>query len=93
MFRKIIKRKRLILAVLGITAAFSLAVGTVRPVLISHLFPTAQTSAAKKQLPIYCVDTKGEKKIAISFDAAWGAGRSGSKNQALFHILYNRRRQ
>lgn len=25
-----------------------------------------------KELPIYCVDTP-EKKIAISFDAAWGA--------------------
>lgn len=25
-----------------------------------------------KQIPIYCVDTE-EKKIAISFDAAWGA--------------------
>ncbi|WP_066504433.1 polysaccharide deacetylase family sporulation protein PdaB [Abyssisolibacter fermentans] len=28
--------------------------------------------APKKELPIYCVDKK-EKKIAISFDAAWGA--------------------
>ena len=27
-----------------------------------------------KKLPIYCVDTK-EKKIALSFDAAWGAVR------------------
>lgn len=25
-----------------------------------------------KEIPIYCVDT-AEKKIAISFDAAWGA--------------------
>ncbi|MBQ8941736.1 MAG: polysaccharide deacetylase family protein [Firmicutes bacterium] len=73
MFKKIIKRKRLILAVLGITAAFSLSFGIVRPALISHFYPTVQTSAAKKMLPIYCVDTKGEKKIAVSFDAAWGA--------------------
>jgi len=28
--------------------------------------------AAKRDLPIYCVNTD-EKKIAISFDAAWGA--------------------
>lgn len=28
--------------------------------------------AGKKALPIYCVDTE-EKKISISFDAAWGA--------------------
>ncbi len=27
---------------------------------------------AKKELPIYCVETD-EKKVAISFDAAWGA--------------------
>ena len=25
-----------------------------------------------KKLPIYCVDTKGEKKVALTFDAAWG---------------------
>ncbi len=31
-------------------------------------------SAAARQLPIYCVEQpEGEKKIAISFDAAWGA--------------------
>lgn len=40
---------------------------------------TACTAAAKvvantgKKLPIYCVDTGDDKKIAISFDAAWGA--------------------
>ena len=28
-------------------------------------------SSGDKKLPIYCVDTS-EKKIAISFDAAWG---------------------
>ncbi|MDF2595600.1 MAG: polysaccharide deacetylase family protein [Clostridia bacterium] len=26
-----------------------------------------------KLLPIYCVNTNGEKKVALSFDAAWGA--------------------
>ena len=26
-----------------------------------------------KKLPIYCVNTNGEKKVALSFDAAWGA--------------------
>lgn len=29
------------------------------------------TSTAQRKLPIYCVDTQ-EKKIAVSFDAAWG---------------------
>jgi len=33
-----------------------------------------ETSAAKKKLPIYCVGTD-EKKVAISFDAAWGECR------------------
>lgn len=32
---------------------------------------TALYSPSKKELPIYCVDTE-EKKVAISFDAAWG---------------------
>lgn len=30
----------------------------------------ATLSASKKSLPIYCVETD-EKKVAISFDAAW----------------------
>lgn len=34
---------------------------------------TVAVSASKKKLPIYCVDTKGKKQVAISFDAAWGA--------------------
>lgn len=29
--------------------------------------------AHTKKLPIYCVNTNGEKKVALSFDAAWGA--------------------
>ena len=30
----------------------------------------------KKKLPVYRVDVGGEKKIAISFDAAWGADKT-----------------
>lgn len=33
---------------------------------------TAAAAAAKRKLPIYCVDRQ-DNKIAISFDAAWGA--------------------
>lgn len=35
---------------------------------------SSMSSASKtsKKLPIYCVDTKGQKKVAITFDAAWG---------------------
>ena len=37
-------------------------------------YPSAvSTAAASRQLPIYSVDTGGEKRCAISFDAAWGA--------------------
>ncbi|MCD7854096.1 MAG: hypothetical protein LUG66_00570 [Clostridiales bacterium] len=38
------------------------------------LLKTAEVSAAKKALPIYCVD-RDDNKIAISFDVAWGAVR------------------
>lgn len=38
-----------------------------------YFVPQMVTNAAdkKKELPIYCVDTN-EKKVALSFDAAWG---------------------
>lgn len=42
-----------------------------RPFALSHL-PSTAVSAAKKPLPIYCVN-RNDNKIAISFDAAWGA--------------------
>ena len=41
-----------------------------------------KTAAAKKELPIYSVE-RGDKKIAISFDAAWGNEQTG----ALIDIL------
>ena len=35
-------------------------------------FPSAvMTSAATRQLPIYCVE-RDQKMVSISFDAAWG---------------------
>lgn len=37
---------------------------------------TVNTTVGKRELPIYCVDTK-EKKIAITFDAAWGNEDTG----------------
>lgn len=42
----------------------------------SLLFPDAITvsnSVNGRELPIYCVETP-EKKVALSFDAAWGNG-------------------
>lgn len=41
-----------------------------------------QASARRRELPIYCVQTN-EKKIAISFDAAWG----NEETQTLIDIL------
>ncbi|MBQ1230985.1 MAG: polysaccharide deacetylase family protein, partial [Clostridia bacterium] len=59
--RYIIVSKKQITAVLGIFCALTVAVvGSVRVFAQSN-----------KRLPIYCVETE-EKKIAISFDAAWG---------------------
>lgn len=56
-----------VLFLVGILSAFV-------PMLRSELFPDAVlTSATKRKLPIYCVDTQGKPKISISFDAAWGA--------------------
>ena len=42
-------------------------------------------SANAKPLPIYCVDTGGEKKACLTFDAAWG----NEDTQQLINILEN----
>ncbi|MCD8158298.1 MAG: hypothetical protein LUD77_05210 [Clostridiales bacterium] len=72
--------KKLAVAVVRNTAAMYIAVlGMIclagllgiRPLMMPK---TAEVAAAKKALPIYCVD-RGDNKIAISFDAAWGAYR------------------
>ncbi len=59
----------------GLTAA----VLSIMP-LGSHIYGYAdsrpeavEASASKKLLPIYCVNTNGEKLVALTFDAAWGA--------------------
>ena len=50
-----------------------LAMGVIRfgPDLIS-----VSGSSSERELPIYCVDTE-EKKVALSFDAAWGNEDTG----------------
>ena len=53
---------------------FSL-IAVFRPIVqknIKAVSVSTKPDPAKKNLPIYCVDTD-EKKVAISFDAAWGA--------------------
>ena len=42
------------------------------PQTVATLNPKLGQGIAAKELPIYCVDKGEEKKIALSFDAAWG---------------------
>lgn len=58
-------RKRILTALF---CAFAVVIGIIVGVRGTQ---AAQTSAVKRELPIYNVKTN-EKKIAISFDAAWG---------------------
>ena len=58
----------LLIAAICLTGFFA-----IRPLALS-LSPSTPVSAAKKPLPIYCVN-RTDNKIAISFDAAWGADR------------------
>ena len=44
---------------------------------VKQAVPTSST-VGNRELPIYCVETD-EKKVALSFDAAWGDGYSGYK--------------
>ncbi len=37
---------------------------------------STQATAPARQIPVYRVDTGGKKRIAISFDAAWGAEKT-----------------
>lgn len=56
-----------LIVTLFLCAAFGSVMGT-RAVVTSSM----DSSFGNRKLPIYCVDTQ-EKKIALSFDAAWGA--------------------
>ena len=41
---------------------------------------TVTNTVNGKELPIYSVETE-EKKVALSFDAAWGDGTRATKNE------------
>lgn len=58
---------RILLTTIAVITGLSLAAMSLHTV----MFDTIQTAAGQKLLPIYSVDTQ-EKKVAISFDAAWG---------------------
>lgn len=62
----VVSAKRLVIGASACAAALSLVVGA------SFLFgKTVPASTQPKKLPVYCVKTE-EKKIALTFDAAWG---------------------
>ena len=65
-FKKLLNNKKVPVVTLGIAALLILTAGLFTPM-------TQPTTASKKKLPIYCVDTQGKKQVSISFDAAWGA--------------------
>ncbi|QAT49350.1 polysaccharide deacetylase family protein [Caproiciproducens sp. NJN-50] len=71
-----VTRKRLLTILFGVLAIVLAAAAGVRGI------QAVQASASKRLLPIYNVKTE-EKKIAISFDAAWG----NEETQTLIDIL------
>lgn len=64
-------RKKLTLYTLTMIIGFCATVSIIKASFMQT--DTVAVSAAKKALPIYCVDTGTAKKVAVSFDAAWGA--------------------
>lgn len=69
--KNIFNRKKPTIWAIIMVCAFTFTVGIFKLAMYDE---TAATAASKKELPIYCVDTQGKKQVAISFDAAWGAG-------------------
>ena len=76
MFAMTVTKKRLVAALLFLLAAVLAVCGFFWGV------SAVQAAARKRELPIYCVKTE-EKKIAVSFDAAWG----NEETQKLIDIL------
>lgn len=60
--------KRTVLYVVAVAVFLIVTVSFLRPAAVTVFQTVAKT---ERKLPIYCVDTP-EKKVSISFDAAWG---------------------
>ena len=74
--RGFVRKNQKLLSVLGTALAAALILWTVNnPAIVG-------ASATERQLPIYCVQRE-DRKIAISFDAAWG----NEDTQKLIDIL------
>ena len=56
----------------------------VAAIIIFAVFNTVTASADERKLPIYCVD-RGDNKIALTFDCAWG----NSNTDELLSVLKN----
>ena len=69
----VLTKRRLITAVSALAACVLVVVLSVQGILAiqASTEEVAQAASQDRKLPIYCVDSQ-EKKIAISFDAAWG---------------------
>lgn len=69
-FRAIYFKKKYVICGMAVAAAIGLGAYILPPAAeYASAILTAQT---KRELPIYCVQTN-EKKVSVSFDAAWGA--------------------
>ena len=67
----VLKRKQIFLIIVMVLAFTACAVCLGQADLDRTVF-----AAKARKLPVYSVDRGGEKKIAISFDAAWGADKT-----------------
>ena len=71
----VLTRRKLITLGASLAACALIAVLSVQGILaVQSAARDVETSASQqRKIPIYCVDREGQdKKIAISFDAAWG---------------------
>lgn len=76
--KKIIKLVALVLALISLLGPCISAATYIKRGYSSGCARSIETvSQTQKKLPIYCVDTKGEKKVAITFDSAWGDEDTG----------------
>ena len=64
----VLRLKSVLLSALAVALALAITVGTA--------VPLAQAASTKRKLPVYSVED--ENKIAITFDASWGAERTKS---------------
>ncbi len=72
-----VRKKTLVCAVV-LAAAIAVAIGGA----FGDGFATVYAGASTRRIPIYCVD-RDDKKIALTFDAAWGA----DKTEGILEIL------